>query len=271
MSKAMPWIKQYPTRLHDVRLAQLNDRQQLRYYQLYLLAGHFNADGAFIQDGKVLKTGEIAFILRVKDVSQLDKDIQSLRKAGLLKVNGHGPYISDFKDEQINWMEKQKADRERQKRSRVSHANVTRDDDVTNAPVTLLDKEEDSEKDSDSESEKKREETPSPLLAGALEKFSRAKINVTEKERAKLEVLLPSLKDGWVARAIKITLESKKHSAAYAIGILRNWRDEHATNRKVNTPGTTQPAPRSGQAPAHSATAAAAKRIVERKRAGSNV
>lgn len=141
-NKPMPWIKQYPTRLHDVRLASLNDRQQLRYFQLYLLAGQLNADGLFIQDGKELSVAEIAFLLRVNDPKQLEKDLATLKKSKLIRANGHGPFIADFKDEQVNWLEKQREDRERQQRKRLTdasqdgHDNVTRDKPVSHAPRT---------------------------------------------------------------------------------------------------------------------------------------
>jgi hypothetical protein len=136
----MPWIKYKTALLHDVRLAAVDEREQLRYFQLYLLAGQLNEDGAFLQDKKKLSVKQIAFLLRVKDVKQLEKDIVVLKKAGLLKANGHGPYIADFKDEQIRWIDKQREDRERQRKKRQadasqgSHRPVTRDSQGGHAP-----------------------------------------------------------------------------------------------------------------------------------------
>jgi hypothetical protein len=138
-NKPMPWIKQYPTRLHDVRLASLNDRQKLRYYEMYMLAGQLNAEGAFIQEGKQLAPSEIAYLLRVNDPKQFEKDLNALKKARLIRANGHGPYIADFKDEQLNWLEVQRGNRERQERFKQSHkdnALVTDGSHVGNAPRT---------------------------------------------------------------------------------------------------------------------------------------
>jgi hypothetical protein len=122
-NKPMPWIKQFPTRLHDVRLFALTDRQKLRYYEMYMLAGQLNADGAFIQDGKELTPAEIAHLLRVHDHKQFEKDLIALKKSRLIRANGHGPYIADFKDEQINWVELQRGNRERQARFKRSHSD----------------------------------------------------------------------------------------------------------------------------------------------------
>lgn len=267
MTKSMPWIKQYPNRLHDVRLAQLNDRQQLRYYQLYLLAGHLNADGAFMQDSKQLSPKEIAFFLRVKDADQLSKDMQVLKKCGLLKANGHGPFIAEFQNEQINWMEKQRDERERQKRKREadkSNGSVTRDTSVSTSGVTLLEKEEEEDSDKDSDSDKEEDKKQTRLLNSALEKFAQSNITLTDKDRASLSSLLGNLKAEWIPKAIKIALENKKRSAAYVIGILKNWRSEHANNSNRNKQTRTAAAP--VPKPTRAATSAAAKRIIASKR-----
>lgn len=257
----MPWIKQYPTRLDDVRFMSLNDRQQLRYYQLYLLAGRLNFNGAFMHDGKQLSPKEIAHLLRVRDVDQLAKDISTLKRVGLLKANGHGPYISDFAEEQINWQEKQKDNRERQRKfkSRISNALVTRDADVSNALVTLLEKEEDSDKDIDKDS--------SLLYTLAVQKFADNKITLKDDERIALQEIIAHIKPEWIGKAIKVTLEKKKHSGAYVIGILRNWRDAHANNSSNNTQRADKPAQakRSPSAAASAATSAAAKRALANK------
>jgi len=138
-SKPMPWIKLFPSLLHDVRLFSLTDRQKLRYFEMYMLAGQLNADGSFVQDGKELKPAEIAHLLRVNDAKQFEKDLIALKKSRLVRQNGHGPYIADFKDEQINWVELQRNNRERQARFKQSHAGnalVTDESRVDNAPRT---------------------------------------------------------------------------------------------------------------------------------------
>lgn len=139
-----PWIKMHTTLLDDVRLLKLNDRQQLRYLQMYLLAGRLNQGGLFIENNERLSLEDIAIKLRIADVKQFNVDFQSLKKAGLIKTNGRGPYIAAFGNEQVDWSKKQAQERERQKRHR--HGNVTRDKEVTSklsrmrhAPVTPLD------------------------------------------------------------------------------------------------------------------------------------
>jgi hypothetical protein len=124
-----PWIKSRTSLLDDTRLLRLNERQQLRYYQLYLLAGRLNADGNFTENGQCLDETDIAIKLRINDVAQFTKDLKALKTAKLIKANGHGPFIADFATEQVDWSRKQEQDRERQDRKR--HGDVTRDESVT--------------------------------------------------------------------------------------------------------------------------------------------
>lgn len=139
-----PWIKSYTTMLDDVRLLRLNDRQQLRYFQLYLLAGRLNADGLFVENNEKLNENDIAIKLRINDRKQFTADFKALKAAGLIKANGHGPYIEAFAREQVDWSRKQEQERERKAKQR--HENVTRDTSVTDkksrnghTPVTPLD------------------------------------------------------------------------------------------------------------------------------------
>ena len=124
----MPWMKIRPDLLDDVRLLKLNERQQNLFFKMFLLSGRLNAEGEFVQNGKELTPQEISSLLRLSDHKTMEKDLKALRQAKLIKANGHGPYIADFKEEQINWLEKQKSDRDRQRHHRE---NVTRDDTVT--------------------------------------------------------------------------------------------------------------------------------------------
>jgi hypothetical protein len=124
-----PWIKWHTERLEDVRLLKLSERQQLRYHQMYTLAGRLDADGSFIENGKQLDETDIAIKLRVNDVQGLIKDMKALTSAGLISKNGHGSYISDFLREQVSREEMDiRREKERQKkadqRARKRPANV---------------------------------------------------------------------------------------------------------------------------------------------------
>lgn len=141
-----PWIKFHTTALDDVRLLRLNERQQLRYFQMYLLAGRLNADGLFVENNERLNEADIAIKLRVADRKLFTADFNALKKAGLIKVNGHGPYIEAFAREQVDWNKAQEQNRKRQADYKKRHASVTRDQNVTdeksrvsNASVTPLD------------------------------------------------------------------------------------------------------------------------------------
>jgi len=127
----MKWIKQYPHLLNDVRMSRLSERAQLRYFQLYLLAGACDADGAFIEHEQKMTEAEIAYKLRIRDLRLFKTDLKALKDAGLLKVNGHGPYIADWKSDQPDWDKVRKDARERKQRERERHEHVTRDNPVT--------------------------------------------------------------------------------------------------------------------------------------------
>lgn len=107
-------------------------------------------------------------------------------------------------------------------------------------------------------------------LKRALEIFKANHITVKATDQTVLEEMTPHIKEDWIQRAVKIALESNKHSAAYVIGILKNWRSENANTPKRNKQSTDKPAPGTGQTTNNAATRAAAKRIAEQRRA-SNV
>jgi hypothetical protein len=110
------WIKQDPKYLDDPRLAKLTERAQLRFHQLYMLAGRCEASGAFIIDGRRLDDDDLAFHLRVRDKRLFKVDLKALRSAKLIVVNGHGPVIADWKQDQVDIEEIRAARRERDKR-----------------------------------------------------------------------------------------------------------------------------------------------------------
>lgn len=126
-----PWIKLHTSTLDDTRILRLPERQQLRYFQLYLLAGRLNADGLFIENGSRLDDTDIAIKLRITDTKQFSADLKALKHAGLIKVNGKGPFVEAFPREQVDWNKKQEQERERKAKQR--HADVTRDTNVTEA------------------------------------------------------------------------------------------------------------------------------------------
>lgn len=276
-NKPMPWIKFHPEQLDDIRLASLHERVQLRYYQLYLLAGRLNAGGAFLQNENQLTPAEIAYMLRT-DAKQFEKDLASLKKARLIKVNGHGPYIAGFADEQINWIQKQQEERERKKKQRTSenvtrdthgtNADVTRDAVVTTTDVPLLERERERDLDSD--------KTLSLLLSKTAEIFEQNQIPLNDDQRFELMHIIADVKAEWVPEAIKVARNKKKLSAAYVIGILKNflkkWRLTHADNKPSDKQSAVKPAKIVGQSSATSAaTRAAAERIVARRKAKANV
>jgi hypothetical protein len=175
-----PWIKLYSSRLDDVRLLRLSERAQLRYFQLYLLAGRLDADGSFVENGQRLDDMDIAIKLRV-NVKDLSADLKTLKSVGLIKVNGHGPMIADFESEQVNWSLKQEQDRARKEKQR--HGNVTRDDGVTgdksrkgHKRVTPLDQDQTKKKIKKEIQKKKKIKTTTQTSSSSAKKARPAKV-----------------------------------------------------------------------------------------------
>jgi len=140
-----PWIKQPVNKLNDARLSFVSVQAQRDYFMLYLLAGQLDTDGLFYDNGRRLEDKEIAFRIHV-ELSQLRKSIKELQSENLIHVNGKGPMITDWNNEQIDWRAKQESERERQQQHRAEKRDseyVTRDSDSVTRDgddVTLPDK-----------------------------------------------------------------------------------------------------------------------------------
>lgn len=225
--KPMPWIKLPTTQLNNVALLQLSERAQLRYYQLYLLAGYLNADGALQQDGRKLKEIEIAHLLRLRDPKQLAKDIAAMRRLGLVRVNGRGVEITAFRDEQGDYLKKLEDDRERQRKARERHAGVTRDSGVTDALVTPLEQEQESEQESESEQEQESEQDPAARLRRfvvVVEKsFSDSLgIKINKPVKKFIEDTVNAGHGKQLQRAVEISAAAGKSELRYVRGVLNN-------------------------------------------------
>lgn len=190
-----PWIKLATTKIDDARLALCSDATQRDYLMMYLLAGRLDADGLFIENGRQLSDDEIAFKIRVKAM-RLKASINEMKKAKLIHVNGKGPQIADYANEQQSWREKQEADRQRQSR----HRSVTRD----SVSVTH-----------DGESVTPLEESQSQIRRESLLLLSPAQRD-----------LISSKHPAWVDDALKIAQAKNKLRPDYVAGIIKNWITE---------------------------------------------
>lgn len=195
-----PWIKQATSKIDDARLAQCSDATQRDYFMLYLLAGRLDADGLFIENGRQLSEDEIAFKIRIK-AARLKASINEMKKARLVHVNGKGPQIMDYANEQQSWREKQDADRERQAR----HRYVTRDSET----VT-----------SDGERVTPLEESQSQIRESLL------LLSPAQRE------LITSRHPDWMMDALKIAKAKNKVRPQYIAGIVKNWIVEGRTKER---------------------------------------
>lgn len=136
MNNGMPWIKSYTRKLDDIRLCRISETSQLAYFKLELLAARCDADGAFVQNNEQLTENEIAFYIRM-DPKQFKKSLREMIANNLVHVNGRGPQITDFADEQVSQATRREAWQARQDRHRTVTSDaepVTRDSTVTHAP-----------------------------------------------------------------------------------------------------------------------------------------
>ena len=123
----------------------LTDAQRWRYIQLYLLAKKLNEGGTFTRHGHQLTHQDIAWYLHMNP-DQLQEDLDSLTQIGLVEVNGHGPCLVKFVEEQDtpHTAAERIADF-RERETEKKHGN--------NEPVTSRYTESESESDIESESE----------------------------------------------------------------------------------------------------------------------
>lgn len=123
-SDAPLWIKAPLRWRHDRRLKKLSETRQRRFIWMYLLAGELDQKGAFIDSaGRKMSIEDIAIEIYCKP-SDLKIDMIAFKRVGLISLNGHGPVINDFFDDQgSKTMEQRRADwRKRKKKSRTSDA-----------------------------------------------------------------------------------------------------------------------------------------------------
>lgn len=174
---SMPWIKSYTKKLDDIRLARTSATAQLAYFKMELLAGKCDADGSFVMNGEQLTEEEIAFYIRM-DTKDIKKAMKELAANRLVTMNGRGPQLTDFPQEQVSQDKRREAWRERQNSHRSvtrDNEDVTRDNSVTHAPRTRVQNK--NKNQSKNRGEKKRPEptTPTPpktegtRLAGGLD------------------------------------------------------------------------------------------------------
>jgi hypothetical protein len=133
---SMPWVKLRTAYLEDIRFSRLADSPKARFFELLMLAGKLDAGGYFFEGGHELTDEEIAWKLR-SHLEVLQADMSILEAAALLHRNGRGWCIPSFEDEQgPTQADKRAAWKDRQKKHRECHADVTSDKLVTGSNVT---------------------------------------------------------------------------------------------------------------------------------------
>lgn len=185
-----PWIKLATTKIDDARLAMCSDAAQRDYLMLYMLAGRLDADGLFIENGRQLSDDEIAFKIRVK-ASRLKASIGEMKKSRLIHINGKGPQIMDWQNEQVDMNKKRERDREYQRKHRAVRP--------------------------DSEDVRPDSERVAPLEESQIRRESLLLLSPAQRE------LITSKHPHWMDDAEKIAKAKGKPRPQYIAGIIKNW------------------------------------------------
>lgn len=218
MSGGMIWVKHYATKRTDPRVKLLSLPSKAVYYLLTEVAGQCDANGHFVMNGIQLTDAQIAHLATI-EITDYKTAVREMKRTGLISVNGHGPYLTDFASEQTSQQQRREQWKARQERRRQQPQEpVTRD--ITH-PVT-------------------RDVTPLELRVKSLEKESLLLLSQAEREK---------LNPGWSQEAALIAANADK-PATYAKGILKNWIKEGKGNgntksgsgnakRNIQSKGTT--------------------------------
>lgn len=104
------WIKMWIETLNDARMGQLTDRLWRRATECFLLAGQQDSDGT------LPALADMAWSLRLS-VDELRADLEALREAGLLRLEGDRWFVINFAKRQApsTSTERSRAHRERQR------------------------------------------------------------------------------------------------------------------------------------------------------------
>lgn len=114
------WIKLYTEILNDPKMLRLDDHLWRRTIELFLLAGLQN------RYGTLPNIDDIALHFRSKDVTQVLKDLQELKKIGIVKETKSGWVVTKFTARQAP-----SAAAIRMRRYRNKLRNVTHNENVT--------------------------------------------------------------------------------------------------------------------------------------------
>lgn len=237
MSGGMIWLRHYSNKRTDPRVKLLTLKSKAVYYLLSEVAAQCDAGGSFVMNDIQLTDQQIAHLATI-ELGDLKTAVREMKRTGLISVNGHGPFLTDFAEEQIPQETRRKQWRARQQKKRQEQQpkrDVTRD--------------------------MQSDVTPLELRVKSLESESLLLLSPAERE---------SLKPGWSREAALIAVKSDK-PATYAKGILKNWikegkrNEDSATIRKRNPRRNEQP--RQGQTPPTSTELDAARKALARRKA----
>ncbi len=115
------WIKFPISCLTDWHFMSLHNATAGIYVKLYLLAARSDAEGLLCNEYEIFTLQNLSWLLRV-DEHNLDRSIQELVEAGLMKVDQAGYWITRFMHEQGpgDKVQREKwAERQRKSRARV--------------------------------------------------------------------------------------------------------------------------------------------------------
>lgn len=147
------WIKLYTEIVDDPKMALLPDRLWRRTIELFLVAKKVN------KGGELPATREIAWLLRLTDVDELEGELEEIENLGIIERIDQGWYVVNFakRQEAVPDAERQRQSRQRRMRDEYHQSmsrNVTSNDDTS---VTNCDGEAEEEAEAEKEAEEESE------------------------------------------------------------------------------------------------------------------
>lgn len=112
----MPWLKHSSEKRTDPRVQVLTLPTKAIYYMLTEVAAQCDADGSFTFNSIELNDDQLAKLIDV-ELADFKRAKKEMFKSGILSANGHGPFLTDFAEDQIA----QEARREKWRRWQRDH------------------------------------------------------------------------------------------------------------------------------------------------------
>jgi len=203
MTNGMIWLKHYSSKRTDPRVKLLSLPSKAVYYLLTEVAAQCDAGGAFTMNSIELTEKQLAHLATI-ELAELKTAMREMKRTGLMSVNGHGPYLTDFSEEQTSQEQRRQQWKDSKKRIRNDVPQDVQQDTKQEVPQDV------------------------PALELRVKSLELRVSSLLSPDE------LQKVKPGWITEAAAIAEKAGK-PATYAKGIIKNWIKEGKNNDTANT------------------------------------